>query len=330
MEKITWNGLHVELTRKCQLACTHCARGNAQKINIKNEDIDNLLKHTEQIMLLNLTGGEPTLNLKSMQFIVDKLIEYCIPLYELNIITNGVDIPRKFIRILKRYKMLIDLSNGCDSIEKVIIGMSMDDFHIGYDKEKQYKKLQKKLKGIAIVQPMLQGQLPVAIGRARNLDIALRKKKVEKTKIEVQTKDIKHCCKNFKENLILNENQVVVICAIYLTAKGNLTAFEALDTHEEKDLAKNIICHVSAESYLSEILKYNKDKISCKEFHEIDDNRVTLDEMIESVRIKEAWKNKGRLKEYQALMYNYFKNRLCGVTKRDILSNFSAAGLMEK
>ena len=43
-EKIAIDHLLVEITRKCQLRCAHCLRGDAQNINMSHKIIDKLLE----------------------------------------------------------------------------------------------------------------------------------------------------------------------------------------------------------------------------------------------------------------------------------------------
>lgn len=43
-EKIAIDHLLVEITRKCQLRCAHCLRGDAQNINMSPKIIDKLLE----------------------------------------------------------------------------------------------------------------------------------------------------------------------------------------------------------------------------------------------------------------------------------------------
>ena len=57
MEKIVFNQLTVEITRKCNMACAHCLRGDAENVDLTNMDIDGVLDQAEAIGRLIITGG---------------------------------------------------------------------------------------------------------------------------------------------------------------------------------------------------------------------------------------------------------------------------------
>ena len=109
MKKITWDFLSVELTRKCQINCKHCFKGKCQNITISKEVIEKFLKQTEAIGFLHFTGGEPTLALEEMDYFLDLLYEYRIPLFHLQIITNGYEKSEKFVQIVQDYSKMIKL-----------------------------------------------------------------------------------------------------------------------------------------------------------------------------------------------------------------------------
>lgn len=66
MDKITFENLTIELTRRCNMKCGHCLRGEAQEVDIDRKYIDSLLDQTELIGGMFFTGGEPTLALDTM------------------------------------------------------------------------------------------------------------------------------------------------------------------------------------------------------------------------------------------------------------------------
>lgn len=66
-EKTAIDYLSVEITRKCQLKCAHCMKGEAQNIDMSVEVIDKLLESVVSIGTLLFTGGEPTMNLQGIQ-----------------------------------------------------------------------------------------------------------------------------------------------------------------------------------------------------------------------------------------------------------------------
>lgn len=67
MEKITFDDVVIEITRKCNMVCGHCFRGDAQPVDIDLEHLDAFLDQCEVIGRLLLTGGEPSMCLNVLQ-----------------------------------------------------------------------------------------------------------------------------------------------------------------------------------------------------------------------------------------------------------------------
>jgi|SaaInlLV_10m_DNA_2_1039722.scaffolds.fasta_scaffold15292_2 hypothetical protein len=57
----------VEITRKCNLQCSHCCRGNAQNKNLDIQKLDSFLRHVDYISTLTIGGGEPSLALDTLE-----------------------------------------------------------------------------------------------------------------------------------------------------------------------------------------------------------------------------------------------------------------------
>ena len=53
--------LLLEATRKCNMACPHCMRGDAEELSMDYAVIDRIFEDVRQIDHLVLTGGEPSL-----------------------------------------------------------------------------------------------------------------------------------------------------------------------------------------------------------------------------------------------------------------------------
>ena len=100
MRKFTFNKLVIELTRLCNMSpiCPHCMRGNPQDLIIKTEYLDALLKQTLNIGEIVFTGGEPTLCLDKLEYVLQKLYVYEIPLEAFELTTNGLIYDDRFIK----------------------------------------------------------------------------------------------------------------------------------------------------------------------------------------------------------------------------------------
>ncbi|RHK32163.1 radical SAM protein [Anaerobutyricum hallii] len=292
MKKITWDFLSVELTRKCQINCKHCFKGKCQNITISKEVIEKFLKQTEAIGFLHFTGGEPTLALEEMDYFLDLLYEYRIPLFHLQIITNGYEKSEKFVQIVKDYSEMIKLcylDKKVDMKYYVTIGVSVDRYHVGYDPKDALEYYKKELKGYAKVIPMTDGNIPMKIGNGINLPEAILEMDKQKldTRIEILSKDTKPMCPHYKTYKLSLEEQVYVVCEMSLSAKGNVTLGKVSSNNEYdfEDLPNQYICNVNDRmSIYDSIIEYNKDKKSCLEMNK--EKRIRDREREENPRYK--------------------------------------------
>ena len=69
------NNLMIEVTRRCNLKCDHCLRGDAQNKDISTEYIDALLDQVTSIGSVTFTGGEPFLATYIIDYFLNKLKE---------------------------------------------------------------------------------------------------------------------------------------------------------------------------------------------------------------------------------------------------------------
>ena len=60
--------LNMELTRRCNMQCAFCARGQAQNIDMSHEVIDATLNQLNGVYInnLRLNGGEPLLGSEAL------------------------------------------------------------------------------------------------------------------------------------------------------------------------------------------------------------------------------------------------------------------------
>lgn len=272
-KRITWDFLSVELTRKCQLKCKHCFRGKAQNLTLSKDTIDKFLSQTEIIGYLHFTGGEPTLALDEMSYFLDCLYKYRIPLFHLQVITNGYEKSEEFVKIIKDYSNMIRLcylDAEVDMKYYVTIGVSTDRYHVGYDPKETVEYYKEQLKGYAKVIPMTDGNTPVKKGYGVSLPEAFEEidKQTLDTRVEILSKDLKPMCPQFKTYNLLHDEQIYVVCEMSLSAKGNVTLYRVCSNNDYRfeDLPNQNICNVNeTDSIYDEIIKYNKGKKSCLE-----------------------------------------------------------------
>jgi|GEM_PF-6966186 len=118
--RITIPNISIEVTRKCNLKCRHCCRGEAQNKDISPIYFDILLNQVNYIDHLTFTGGEPSLNTESMNLFIDKCVEKGVKIRWISIVTNGIRITQDFV----------DVCDKMYSFAKLDVCLSDDKFHL--------------------------------------------------------------------------------------------------------------------------------------------------------------------------------------------------------
>lgn len=65
--RIELSNLVLEITRKCNMSCSHCLRGPAQQMNMDIEIINRVTREVDYIYEVTFTGGEPSLNAAAIE-----------------------------------------------------------------------------------------------------------------------------------------------------------------------------------------------------------------------------------------------------------------------
>ena len=61
--KYKFDIVDIEITRKCQIKCKHCCRGDAQNVDMSEEIMEKFISQCDSINYLTFTGGEPFCNI---------------------------------------------------------------------------------------------------------------------------------------------------------------------------------------------------------------------------------------------------------------------------
>lgn len=88
-DSVAFHDLIFEITRRCNMKCRHCMRGEAQDKTITREVIDEVLDQTAYIGNLVLTGGEPFLEPDMIVYLFSGIIWRKIPVVNFSCVTNG-------------------------------------------------------------------------------------------------------------------------------------------------------------------------------------------------------------------------------------------------
>lgn len=122
MKKYKYDELMIEITRKFNLQCEHCLRGDSQNITMSKDVIDRIFEDAADCKQILLTGGEPLLALDEIEYFVDRILKSDWTTSNLAMTVNGTI----------RDKRLIDIANKfCKSKEgrTFYIFISDDEFH---------------------------------------------------------------------------------------------------------------------------------------------------------------------------------------------------------
>lgn len=120
--------LCIEVTRKCNMRCAHCLRGNAQNINIDKKYISELLLHCRdsEIGCITFTGGEPTLNIDAIEFTLQTMRWLNIRLGSFYVVTNAKVYRKRLVDLLD------EAYTHCTEKELCGLAISDDEFHGQY------------------------------------------------------------------------------------------------------------------------------------------------------------------------------------------------------
>lgn len=112
--------LAFETTRRCNIRCKHCMRGESQNINLTKEIVDQFLDNNEisTIESICFSGGEPTLNPEIIIYTINKIIEENLDVQELVMVTNGQIFNKELVEAFKRFNIYCNHRAKRSIIEK--------------------------------------------------------------------------------------------------------------------------------------------------------------------------------------------------------------------
>lgn len=132
MQKLKFRSVVIEITRKCNLQCAHCMRGEAQDLTISQDILDNFFSQVKAIDTIYFSGGEPLLEIDTIDYVVDYIAKYNVDVKALSLISNGTINDERILEVYEKF-----ISNGIDRTADMTI--SDDKFH---DLEKAKKSHQ--------------------------------------------------------------------------------------------------------------------------------------------------------------------------------------------
>ena len=124
------NSVFIEVTRRCNMCCAHCLRGDAESIDIQEKYIDAFLDSFETgayISSLTFTGGEISLNIPAIRYTLKAVKERGIAIGSFYMVTNGKAVDKMADLAMAS----LEWWNYCDDKDDYSCGLciSSDDFH---------------------------------------------------------------------------------------------------------------------------------------------------------------------------------------------------------
>lgn len=124
MKTIRIRSLVIETTRKCNIQCQHCLRGDAQCMDFDVKYLKALLEQDIEVQGITLSGGEPSLVVPVLKQIRETMKEFHrYELWNFYLATNGVDISEEFVLEMLRWYSF------CSEKEACKVDLSNDQYH---------------------------------------------------------------------------------------------------------------------------------------------------------------------------------------------------------
>lgn len=123
MTKLHIESLVIECTRRCNMTCAHCLRGDAEDVDVDICHIHSLFKQIDSIGCLTLSGGEPSLVPYIIQWVREVAFTAKVDVGNFYIATNGKDVPDSFVYEVVRWY------GQCTDNEISQVSISNDDYH---------------------------------------------------------------------------------------------------------------------------------------------------------------------------------------------------------
>lgn len=126
--------LSFDVTRRCNLNCKYCFKGDSQNKDITKEIVDKTIKEMKGVYIAQIRffGGEPFLNPEMIEYIIDKLIQEHILFTSINVFTNGTirseRIVNAFNKALKYFDEIAEEVEATQNALKPYIQFGSDAF----------------------------------------------------------------------------------------------------------------------------------------------------------------------------------------------------------
>lgn len=263
---IGFSSLSIELTRRCNLACKHCLKGDPENVDISNEVIDSLIDTVNAIYSVQFTGGEPMLAIDRIQYLLEAAKRADIVIFGLSLVTNGTILNDEIISVFKDWHNYIKkwCDEDVDPSKLILIGVSTDVYH-GDEAHERFERYKEAFEGIATVTENKGGEIPHKMGRAKNLAYAFPfPEPAHKIAYRIGKNNIEpRCTENFRVPTFTDE-QVIVMCQMQMDIFGQFVPF-ALYSNTDRYEPISSVVGKTAKDIIADIDTWNETKPNCKD-----------------------------------------------------------------
>lgn len=237
------NQLVLETTRKCNLQCKHCMRGEKQNVDLTKNIVDMIFNNKEirGIKTICFTGGEPTLNADIIIYTIDKIINEHLEVGNIVMETNGQIFNQKLIEAFNRFNeyrnnyinnYLNNTFKGNAYMREQIRKNNIDEnVYICFSVDKFHQKIEKDVK-FAYVKN--------ARGLKFNIISKMAEDEIYKTGNATVGKEFKYRLNPI--SYYQEANYYIIPNALYITVDGNITS-EVIG--QFSDIDKTNLGHIS-------------------------------------------------------------------------------------
>lgn len=223
--------LVIEVTRRCNMECCHCLRGDAQSLDLDLKHVETLFSRLEGIGTLTFTGGEPSLAVDKIEGCLAIAERLELPIDNFYIVTNGLHVkPDFFLAVAKWYAF-------CGDNELSQVCLSNDQYHAMEGEPGDGVKLLEALSFFSMKDSdshPLDYRSVIPEGRGA---------------------DMGGCGRFLEPETIVIFDRTVSEAPLYLNCKGNMV--NGCDwSYDSQDEPEALICHV--EAFCIEALKAYK------------------------------------------------------------------------
>lgn len=227
---INIDSMVIEVTRRCNMTCEHCLRGEPQKKDISDSMLDTFFSKVGKgyISNLTITGGEPSLVPDRINAIVDAAERHGTSIGAFYIVTNGKQVSDAFLLSVMRLYCL------CSEKESCGLQYSNDSYHTkitasNRDRLEVFRFTSPRNSGTYTPQ---QGRYEINEGRAKKNHIGVREEKGINTDFF-----------EMESYIDLESGSICDEMTVYLNCKGNIVC--GCDwSYRSQDRKNNVVCHV--------------------------------------------------------------------------------------